>query len=338
MNNVLTVHCKLLENGVRHEIVQLPQTITSADQLPAVLALPPRRCLAVRVYDVDGRHVAIIAAADTVPPAQVVREITGGRQARAAGEAEISSVTGYAAGLVAPLALPDEMPLYVDQALADSADDESGRLHRDRRARYRARHQAAGSAGRLCRKARRTRPAAIAFQPCHEPMPHRAAPDLRARRQAAADPGGQASRLPGRGGHGHARRRRRGRSRGPGTGTGTAGTGTAGTDSTGQASQSGRQLTVVIESVSPQWATPASKVTVTGIVRNGTATAQQDLSVQLRSSAFPLPNRSDLKLYAAGRSRRRTTRWGRSRRYCAASSPPAARSAGPPRCSRPRWA
>ena len=123
MNNVLTVHRKLLENGVRHEIVQLPQTITSADQLPAVLALPPRRCLAVRVYDVDGRHVAIIAAADTVPSAQVVREITGGLRARAAGEAEISSVTGYAAGLVAPLALPDDMPLYVDQALADSADD-----------------------------------------------------------------------------------------------------------------------------------------------------------------------------------------------------------------------
>ena len=224
MNNVLTVHRKLLENGVRHEIVQLPQTITSADQLPAVLALPPRRCLAVRVYDVDGRHVAIIAAADTVPPAQVVREITGGRQARAAGEAEISSVTGYAAGLVAPLALPGDMPLLRGPGPGRQRRRRGGRLHRDRRARYRARHQAAGSAGRLCRKARRTRPAAIAFQPCHEPMPRRAAPDLRARGRAAADPGGQAGRLPGRGGHGHARRRRRGWSRG----SGTAGTGTGG--------------------------------------------------------------------------------------------------------------
>lgn len=123
MNNVLTVHCTLLENGVRHEIVQLPQTITSADQLPAALALPPRRCLAVRVYEVDDRYVAIIVPADTVPPAQVIREITGGRQARVAAEAEISVATGYAAGLVAPLALPEEMPLYVDQALADIADD-----------------------------------------------------------------------------------------------------------------------------------------------------------------------------------------------------------------------
>jgi len=123
MHNVLTVHRTLLENGLRHEIVQLPRTIASADQLPAALELPPRRCLAVRVYEVDDQYVAIIVPADTVPPAQVVREITGGQQARAAGEAEISSVTGYAAGLVAPLALPDEMPLYVDQALADSADE-----------------------------------------------------------------------------------------------------------------------------------------------------------------------------------------------------------------------
>ena len=68
----------------------------------------------------------------------------------------------------------------------------------------------------------------------------------------------------------------------------------------GQASQPGRQLSVVIESVSPQWATPGHKVTVTGIVRNGTTTAERDLSVQLRSSLYPLSNRTELGLYAAG--------------------------------------
>src|SRR5436305_8134422 len=123
MNNVLTVHRVLLENGVRHEIVQLPQTITSADQLPAVLALPAERCLAVRVYEVDGRHAAIIVPPDLVPSAQVVREVTGGRSVRPADEAEVSSVTGYAAGLVAPVALPGEIPVYVDQAVTDNADD-----------------------------------------------------------------------------------------------------------------------------------------------------------------------------------------------------------------------
>jgi hypothetical protein len=69
----------------------------------------------------------------------------------------------------------------------------------------------------------------------------------------------------------------------------------------GQASQPGRQLSVVIESVSPQWATPGRKVTVTGMVRNGTTTAQQGLSVQLLSSSSPLSNRTDMAFYAAGR-------------------------------------
>jgi Family of unknown function (DUF6049) len=65
------------------------------------------------------------------------------------------------------------------------------------------------------------------------------------------------------------------------------------------ASQSGR-LSIVINSVSPQWGTPDHKVTVTGTVTNGTTTAQQGLSVQLLSSASALTNRSDLNSYAAG--------------------------------------
>jgi hypothetical protein len=67
-----------------------------------------------------------------------------------------------------------------------------------------------------------------------------------------------------------------------------------------QQGQSARQLAVFIESVSPQWATPGHRVTVTGIVRNGTAVPQQGLSVQLLSSASPLGIRSEMTSYAAG--------------------------------------
>lgn len=125
MINALTLHRMLLESGIRHEIVQLPRRITSADQLPAALALPSRSCLAVRVYEVDDGHAAIIVRPDLVPSAQEIREITGGQRARAASETQISAVTGYAAGLVAPLALPDGLSLYVDQAVADDADDDT---------------------------------------------------------------------------------------------------------------------------------------------------------------------------------------------------------------------
>lgn len=122
MNNVLTLHRVLLENDIRHEIVQLPATITSADQLPAVLALPAGRCLAVRVYEVDDQYAAIIVPPDLVPPVSVIADITGGRRVCAAGEDTVSSVTGYAAGLVSPVGLPAGVPVYVDQAVADSAD------------------------------------------------------------------------------------------------------------------------------------------------------------------------------------------------------------------------
>jgi Family of unknown function (DUF6049) len=55
-----------------------------------------------------------------------------------------------------------------------------------------------------------------------------------------------------------------------------------------------------IESVSPQWARPNHTVTVTGVVRNGTAAPVDGVSIQLRSSASPLGNRDDLSLYASG--------------------------------------
>jgi hypothetical protein len=57
---------------------------------------------------------------------------------------------------------------------------------------------------------------------------------------------------------------------------------------------------VFIEGVSPQWAEPGHTVTVTGIVRNGTAAPIDGLSIQLRSSGIPLSNRDDLSLYSAG--------------------------------------
>ena len=80
-----------------------------------------------------------------------------------------------------------------------------------------------------------------------------------------------------------------------------AGSPALGQQAQGQASQSDRQLSVIIDSVSPQWATPDHKVTVAGTVRNDTATAQRGLSVQLRSSPYPLGNRTYLSLYAAGK-------------------------------------
>jgi len=67
----------------------------------------------------------------------------------------------------------------------------------------------------------------------------------------------------------------------------------------GQRALAGRQVSVVIESVSPRWGTPGHTVTVSGIVRNTTKVPQPGLSVQLRSSPDRFHSRDDLALYAA---------------------------------------
>ena len=64
-----------------------------------------------------------------------------------------------------------------------------------------------------------------------------------------------------------------------------------------QSAQAGHgQVTITIESVSPQWAAPGKTVTVTGIVTNATPASVQGLYVQLRSSASELGNRDELSL------------------------------------------
>ena len=126
MNDALTLHRMLLENGIRHEIVQLPRMIASADQLPGVLALPAERCLAVRLYGVDGEYAAVIVRAGDVPPLPLVCAVTGGRSVHPASGDTVSSVTGYAAGLVAPLALPAGLRVYADDALPGPFGDDAG--------------------------------------------------------------------------------------------------------------------------------------------------------------------------------------------------------------------
>jgi hypothetical protein len=69
---------------------------------------------------------------------------------------------------------------------------------------------------------------------------------------------------------------------------------------TGQEQQPGQAASVVIDSVSPQFARPGGTVTVKGTVTNESGSALPGLSIQLRSSASPLGYRGELTSYADG--------------------------------------
>jgi Cys-tRNA(Pro)/Cys-tRNA(Cys) deacylase len=122
MINALTLHHLLIESGTRHEIVHLPRAISSADQLPEVLRLPARRCLAVRMYDVDGTLIAVIVRAGSTPSAAALYEVTGARRIQPVHGDRVNSVTGYAVGFVAPLALPRGIEVYADEDVVCDVD------------------------------------------------------------------------------------------------------------------------------------------------------------------------------------------------------------------------
>lgn len=122
MKDALSIHRLLLENETTHEIVRLPRLITCADELPEVLGLPPGRCLCTRLYThpgSGGRHLAaVIVTAGTWPS---VGAVAGALHVVAVSHAPddlVNEATDYAADLVAPLMLPDDITTLVDQRAA----------------------------------------------------------------------------------------------------------------------------------------------------------------------------------------------------------------------------
>jgi prolyl-tRNA editing enzyme YbaK/EbsC (Cys-tRNA(Pro) deacylase) len=123
MKDALAIHRLLLEREIQHEIVRLPTLITNAAELPSVLGLPPSRCLVTRVYCYDLRYlVAVIVPAGTEPRLEAIKQAVGALVVEPADVDTVNRETDYSADLVAPLLLPDNMVILVDQRLVDSLD------------------------------------------------------------------------------------------------------------------------------------------------------------------------------------------------------------------------
>jgi prolyl-tRNA editing enzyme YbaK/EbsC (Cys-tRNA(Pro) deacylase) len=119
MKDALSLHRLLLERQTVHEIVRLPCPITSADELPEVLGLPPGRCLCTRVYAAgDECLAAVIVAAGTWPPDTVVAEALDVETIAPARADLVNEATEYAADFVAPLMLPRDITMLVDEDVA----------------------------------------------------------------------------------------------------------------------------------------------------------------------------------------------------------------------------
>jgi Cys-tRNA(Pro)/Cys-tRNA(Cys) deacylase len=120
MKDALDVHRSLLAREVPHEIVRLPRLALSADEVPELLDLAADQCVAVRLYRVDDRVVAVIVRAGDQPHPGAVLAALGARSLRSMPPADVNAVTDFAASLVSPVLLPESVTILADSCVGHS--------------------------------------------------------------------------------------------------------------------------------------------------------------------------------------------------------------------------
>jgi prolyl-tRNA editing enzyme YbaK/EbsC (Cys-tRNA(Pro) deacylase) len=131
MKDALAIHRMLLERETLHEIVRLPRAIANADELPKALGLPAKHCLATRVYLVDPATqgepylAAVVVNAGVRIRTEALIGLFGARRVRGAPADAVNAATEYAAELVAPLLLPEDLPLFIEQRAIDNLHGDS---------------------------------------------------------------------------------------------------------------------------------------------------------------------------------------------------------------------
>jgi Cys-tRNA(Pro)/Cys-tRNA(Cys) deacylase len=121
MKDALAIHRWLLAHQIHHEIVRLPRALTCADELPEVLSADPATCVGVSVFEVSTRigrePVAVVASVGVQLRPGVIGAALGVRKVRPASAFTVNSATDYAAGLVCPLLLPENLTVLTDSRL-----------------------------------------------------------------------------------------------------------------------------------------------------------------------------------------------------------------------------
>lgn len=117
MKDALDVHRSLLAREIPHEIVRLPRPVGSADEIPDAIGLAPQRCVAVRMYLADDRPIAVIVRAGTTPHPGAVLAAARSRSLRSARPEAVNELTDFAAPLVSPLLLPDDVLVLADACI-----------------------------------------------------------------------------------------------------------------------------------------------------------------------------------------------------------------------------
>jgi Cys-tRNA(Pro) deacylase len=104
------IHFKVLAPGV-----PMPTVPAAA----AAIGVPENQILKTLLFvGKDGQYVVAIACGTRRVSRDILAEVSGVHRPRPAGPDAVASVTGYPAGGVAPIGLPEDVPVIVDTSVA----------------------------------------------------------------------------------------------------------------------------------------------------------------------------------------------------------------------------
>jgi len=119
MRSCSDVHNYLLEQGVAHEIVQLPALSTTVRRAAALLGVPAREVVKSQLFETEVGPVVCLVPGDRHVDHALLRAELGCRDVTPAAADEVVSLTGYRPGALPPCGLAAELPVLADPAVFD---------------------------------------------------------------------------------------------------------------------------------------------------------------------------------------------------------------------------
>jgi len=111
------VRAYLGEHVGEYEIIEFETSTKTARQAAEAAGCELGQIVKSLVFAVDGRPVLVLVAGDRRGDGAAIAELMGGGEAHFATAEQVRAATGYAIGGVSPFALPDGLPVLVDESL-----------------------------------------------------------------------------------------------------------------------------------------------------------------------------------------------------------------------------
>ena len=119
MRSCSDVHNYLLEQGVAHEIVQLPALSGNARRAAGLLGVSRREVVKSQLFETDRGPVVCLVPGDAhVDHARLSAEL-GCHEAAPAPAAKVVALTGYRPGALPPCGLEADLPIIADPGVLE---------------------------------------------------------------------------------------------------------------------------------------------------------------------------------------------------------------------------